>query len=88
MGSSGGSVGIAGTTEHAKVVVGGGYGIQGKMGSGVAHRLQGEVVEEMCGVVQGLCPVAGRERRLEKKAADHVVRGGNDAFDLTVLGEV
>jgi hypothetical protein len=39
----------------------------------------------MCGGVQGLCPVAGRERRLEEKAADHVGGGANDAFVLTVL---
>jgi hypothetical protein len=63
MGSGGGSVGIAGTTEHMDLVVRGGCATQGKVGSGVAHRLRGEAVEEMCGGVQGLCPVAGRERR-------------------------
>jgi hypothetical protein len=52
----------------------------------VAHRLRGEAVEEMCGGVQGLCPVAGRERRLEEKAADHVGGGANDVFDPPVLG--
>jgi hypothetical protein len=60
------------------VIVGGGYAIQGKMGSGVAHRLRGEAVEEVCGGVQGLCPVADRERRLEEKAAGHV--GGKVAY--------
>jgi hypothetical protein len=45
-----------------------------------------EMVEEMCDGVQGLCPVAGRERRLEEKAADHVGGGANDAFGPTVLG--
>jgi hypothetical protein len=49
MGSGGGNVGIAGTTEHVKVVVIGGYAIQGKVGSVVAHRLRGDAVEEMCG---------------------------------------
>jgi hypothetical protein len=39
MGSGGGSVGIAGTTENVKMVVGGGCAIQCKVGSGVAHRL-------------------------------------------------
>jgi hypothetical protein len=62
MGSSDGSVGIAGTTEQEKVVVRGGCAIQGEVGSGLAHRLRGEAVEEMCGGVQGLCLVAGRER--------------------------
>lgn len=47
MGSGGGSVGIAGTSEHTKVVIGGGCAIQNKVGSGVAHRLRREAVEEM-----------------------------------------
>jgi hypothetical protein len=65
---------------------GGGYAIQGKVGSGVAHRLRGEAVEEMGSGVQGLCPVAGRERRLKEKAAGHVGGGTNDAFGPIVLG--
>jgi hypothetical protein len=44
---------------------------QGEVGSGVAHYLRGEVVEEMCGGVHGLCPIAGRERLLKKEATDH-----------------
>jgi hypothetical protein len=88
MGSGGESVGIAGTSEHTKVVVGGGCAIQGKVGSGVAHRLRGEAVQEMCGGVQGLCPVAGKESRLKEKASDHVSGGVNDAFGPTILGEV
>jgi hypothetical protein len=56
------------------------------MGSGVAHRLRGKAVEEMCGGVQGLCPVVGRERRLKKESADHVGGGANDAFGPTVMG--
>jgi hypothetical protein len=86
MGSGGGSVGIAGTTEHAKVVVRGGYVEQGEVGSRVAHRLRGKAIEEVCDSVQGLCPVAGRERRLEEKAADHISCGANHAFVSTVLG--
>jgi hypothetical protein len=86
MWSGGRSVGIAGTAEHAKVVVGGGCAVQGKVGSGVAHRLRGEAVEEMCGGVQGLCLVAGREGRLEEKAADHVGGGANDLFGPGILG--
>jgi hypothetical protein len=39
MRSGGRSVRIASTTEHAKVVIGGGYAIQSEMGSRVAHRL-------------------------------------------------
>jgi hypothetical protein len=40
----------------------------------------------VCGDVQGLCPVAGRERRLEENATDHISGGANHAFDPVVLG--
>jgi hypothetical protein len=56
------SVRIAGTTEHAKVVVGGGCVVQCEVRSRVAHRLGGKTVYKVGGGVQGLCPVAGRER--------------------------
>jgi hypothetical protein len=52
----------------------------------MAHRLQGEALEEMCSGVQSLCPVAGRVRRLKEEAADHVGGGANDAFFPVVLG--
>jgi hypothetical protein len=42
----------------------------------------------MCDSVQGLCPVASRERCLKDKAADHIGSGANDEFGLAVLGEV
>jgi hypothetical protein len=51
----------------------------------VAHRLRGKAVEEMGGSVQGLCPVAGRERRLEEKAAEHIGGGVDHAFGSAVL---
>jgi hypothetical protein len=47
VGSDGGGVEIAGTSEHTKVVIGGGCAIQDKVGSGVAHHLRREAVEEM-----------------------------------------
>jgi hypothetical protein len=55
------------------------------VGSGVAHRLRWEVVE-VGGGVQGLCPVAGRDRRLEEKAINHIGDGANHALGVTVLG--
>jgi hypothetical protein len=80
------SVRVAGTAEHAKVVVGGGCAVQGEVGSRVAHRLGGKTIEEVSGGVQGLCPVTGGERRMEEKAADHVGGGANHAFGPAVLG--
>jgi hypothetical protein len=72
MGSGGGSVGIAGKAEHTKVVVRGGCVVQDEVGSRVAHHLRGKAVEEVCGGVQVLCPIAGKERRLKEKAANHI----------------
>jgi hypothetical protein len=86
MRGSNGSVRVAGIAEHAKVVVGGGYAIQGEVGSKVAHRLGGKTVEEVGGGVQGLCPVASGKRRLDEKAADHVGGGANHALCPAVLG--
>jgi hypothetical protein len=86
MRGSSGSVRVAGTAEHAKVVVGGGCAVQGEVGSRVVHRLGGKTVEKVGGGVQGLCPVAGRERCLEEKAADHIGGGANHAFGPAVLG--
>ena len=52
----------------------------------MAHRLRGKTVEEVGGSVQGLCPVAGRERRLEEEAAEHIGGGADHAFGSAVLG--
>ena len=52
----------------------------------MAHRFRGELVEEVGGCVKGIGPVAGRKRRLEEKAADHVGDGANHAFGPTVWG--
>jgi hypothetical protein len=51
MRSGSGSVRVAGTAEHTKVVVGRGCAVKGKVGSRVAHRLRGKTVEEVCGSV-------------------------------------
>jgi hypothetical protein len=79
------NVRVAGTTEHAQVVVGRGCAIQGEVRCRVAHRLRGKTVEEMCGGMKGICPVGDRERRLKEKAADHVGGGANHALDPAVL---
>jgi hypothetical protein len=80
------SVRVAGTTEHAKVVIGGGCVVQCEVGSRMAHRLGGKTVEKVGGGVQGLCPLAGMERHLEEKAANHIGGGANHAFGPAVLG--
>ena len=86
MRGSSGSVGIAGTAKYAEVGIGRVGVVHGEIGSGVAHCLRGEAVEEVGGGVQSLCLVASRERRLEEKTAYHVGGGANLALDPTVLG--
>jgi hypothetical protein len=85
MWSSSGSVRVAGTAEHAKVVIGRGCAVKGEVRGRVAHRLRGKTVEEVGGSVQCLCPVAGRERRLEEEAAEHIGGGADHAFGSAVL---
>jgi hypothetical protein len=80
-----GSVRVAGTSEHAQVVIGRGCAVQGEVRCRVAHRLRGKTIEEMRGGMKGLCPVGGRERRLKEKAADHVGGGANHALGPAVL---
>jgi hypothetical protein len=75
MRSSSGSVRIASTTEYVEVVIGGGYVVQGEVGSGMAHRRRRKAVEEVGGGVQGLYPVADRERHLKEKATNHISGG-------------
>jgi hypothetical protein len=86
MRSDGGSVRIAGIAEHAKVAVGGGCAVKGGVGSRFAHRLRGKTIEEVCGGVLGLCPIASRERLLEEKATNHIGGGVNHAFGPAILG--
>jgi hypothetical protein len=80
-----GNVRVAGTAEHAQVVVGRGYAVQGVVRCTVAHRLRGKTVEEMHGGMKGLCLVGGTERCLKEKAADHVGGGANHALGPVVL---
>jgi hypothetical protein len=82
---SSGSVRVAGIAEHAQVVVGRGCVVQGEVRCRVAHRLRGKTVEEMHGGMKGLCPVGGRDRHLEEKAADHVGGGANHALGPAIL---
>jgi hypothetical protein len=45
------------------------------------------MAEEVGGDVQGLCPVASRERRLKEKAVDHVGGVGARETQLNATGE-
>jgi hypothetical protein len=66
--SGGGGVGIAGTPEDLKVLIGVGGAEEGEEQSGMGNRLGGKTIEEVGGCVQSLSPVAGGERSLEEEA--------------------
>jgi hypothetical protein len=53
MGSSGGSVGIVDTAEHAKVVVRGGCAVQGEVGSGWLTAFEGRRLRRCVEVCRG-----------------------------------
>jgi hypothetical protein len=77
--------GIAGTTEHVQVLIGGGHSMEGKIWAGRADRLGGEVVQQICGGMKPFYPVASQNRRLKKQGAQHITDGAKDALDFTVL---
>jgi hypothetical protein len=81
----GGEIRIAGITEHAQVLIGGGDSMEGKVWIGHADRLGGEAVQQICGGVELFYPVANRNRSLKKQGTQHIIDGANDAFDFTVL---
>jgi hypothetical protein len=62
----GGEIRVAGTTEHAQVLIGGGNSMEGKVWTGRADRLGGEAVQQICGGVEPFYPVASRNRSLKK----------------------
>jgi hypothetical protein len=56
----GGEIRIASTTEHAQC------SMEGKVWAGRADRFSGEVVQQICGVVEPFYLVASRNRSLTK----------------------
>jgi hypothetical protein len=83
--SFGGEIGIAGATEHAQVLVGGGNSVEGDVWTSHAGHLGGEAVQLICGVVEPFYPIASRNRSLKEKGAHHIVNGVKNALDFTIL---
>jgi hypothetical protein len=81
----GGEIRIAGTIEHAQVLIGEGDSMEGEVWTGCADRLGGEAVQQICGSVEPFYPVASRNRSLKKQGTRHIIDGVNDAFNFTVL---
>jgi hypothetical protein len=80
-----GEIRIAGTTEHAQVLIGGGNSMEGEVWTGRADRLGGEAVQQICGGVEPFYPVASRNRSLKEQGTQHIIDGANDAFGFTIL---
>jgi hypothetical protein len=57
---------IASTTEHTQVLIGGSDSMKGKVWVGRADRLVWEAVQQICGGVEPIYPVASRNRSLKK----------------------
>jgi hypothetical protein len=81
----GGEIRIAGTTEHAQVLIGGGDSMEGEVWTGHTDRLGGEAVQQICGGVEPFYPVANRNRILKEQGMQHIIDGAKDAFSFTVL---
>jgi hypothetical protein len=76
---------IAGTTEYAQVLIGGGDSMEGKVWTGCVDRLGGEAVQQICASVEPFYPVASRNRILKIQGTQHIIDGANDVFGFTVL---
>jgi hypothetical protein len=85
VGSDSRDVGIEGTLEDAKMLIGGGGIEEGKKQSGMVDRLGGKTINEVCGSVQRLNPVVCGKRSLEDEATQHVGGGANHALNPTIL---
>jgi hypothetical protein len=81
----GGEIRIAGTTEHAQVIIGGGDSMEGKVWTGRTDRLGGEAIQQICGGVEHFYLVASWNRSLKEQGTQHIIDGAKDAFDFTVL---
>jgi hypothetical protein len=79
---------IAGATEHAKVLIGGGNSMEDEVWTGHADHLGGEAVHQICGGVEPFYPIASWNR--SRKSREHnillMVRSMRSA--LLFCGEV
>jgi hypothetical protein len=81
----GGEVGIAGTTKHSQVLIGGGDTLESDIGAGCADRFARKTVQQICGSVEPFYLVASRERSLKEQGANHVINGAESTLGFTVL---
>jgi hypothetical protein len=65
--SFGGEIGIASTTKHVQVLIGGGDSMEGKVWTGRTDCLGGEAVQQICGGVEPFYLVASQNRSLKSR---------------------
>jgi hypothetical protein len=76
---------IAGTTEHAQMLIGEGDSMEGEVWAGCVDRLGGETCPQICGGVKPFYLVTSRNKSLKKQGAQHIVDGAEDALGFTIL---
>jgi hypothetical protein len=81
----GGEVGIAGTTGHLQVLIGGGDTVESDIGAGFADHLAGKTVQQIRGSVELIYLVANWKISLKEQGANHVIYGAKSTLDFTIL---
>jgi hypothetical protein len=61
-----GEIRIVGTTEHAKVLIGGGNSMEDEVWTGHVDHLSGEAVHQICGGVEPFYPIVSWNRSRKK----------------------
>jgi hypothetical protein len=84
----GGEVGIAGTTKHSQVLIGGGDTLESDIGAGCADRFARKTVQQICGSVEPFYLVASRERSLKEQGANMLLMVRRVRSALPFCGEV
>jgi hypothetical protein len=75
-------IGIACTTEHVQMLIGGGDSMEGDVWT---DRLGREAVHQICGGVEPFYLVASRNRSPKEQGVHHIINGAKNTFSFTVL---
>jgi hypothetical protein len=76
---------IAGTTEYAQVLIGGGDSMEGEVWIGHVDHLGEGGGQQICGSVEPFYPIASRNRSLKKQGTQHIIDGVNDVLGFIVM---
>jgi hypothetical protein len=79
---------IAGATEQAQLLIGGGDSMEGEVWTGCADRLGGEAVQQICGGVEPFYLVASQNRSLKSRECNILLMVQRMLSALQFCGEV